>query len=172
MARSPLQDVVFPHWFQSLAERDGFYVYETGTTTAASVYAASTGTTTVTQPVPFFYNRSITGWVEPSEYTFSAGGRTFTTEVTGGDGSASLALGADPMQDPAGACENFPFRQINSIAATATSQTLRLVRIVPRAKIVAAKIVSRSGSTAAATHAISGLTAAYNLIPHVAVIPA
>lgn len=152
MARVPLRDVVLTDQFKGQARLEGaFYVYQAGTTTAATVYGDSSTSATVTQPVPYNDYVSQVGWVESGEYTLSCRSFTQHVEASAGDASTNSALSGDSMQDGLVSCENFPFRQINSIAATATSQTLRLVRIVPKAKLVAAKIVTRSGSTAAGT---------------------
>ncbi len=151
MARVPLRDVVLTDQFKGVARSTGsFYVYQPGTTVQATVAGDSAGSTTVTQPVAFNDYVGQVGWVEEGDYTLSANSFTQNVSASAGDSGTATALNVDSMQDGALACENFPYRQINSLAATATSQLVRLVRIVPRAKIVAAKIVTRSGSTAAA----------------------
>lgn len=155
MARVPLRDVPLQPLFKGAARSTGsFYVYYPTTTAAAgvaaTVYGDATGTTTVTQPVPYTDYAPLQGWVDAGEYTLSANSYLQQIEASAGDGQTSPPLSVDSFQDPALSVENFPYRQINSVAATATSQTVRLVRIVPKKNIVAAKIVSRSGSTAVA----------------------
>jgi len=145
MARVSLQDVVFPGWFAGIAERDGFYVYQTGTATAATVYLEATGATTVTPPIPFYYNRMNAGFVNAGEYTFSAGARTFTADVTGGN-QAIAPLPSDDFLSVYNAC---PQECIPSVAATTTSQTIKFVRIVPDKKITAAQVVLVSGTAVA-----------------------
>lgn len=84
MARAAIRNIVFPGRFQGEADRTGsFYVYATGTTTAATVYQDATGATTLTQPISFGYNRHINGFLEPGEYAFapSASAPMFTTQV-------------------------------------------------------------------------------------------
>lgn len=150
MARAPLSDVYIHGKLKERIRRDGTcYVRYPGTTTSATVYTAATGSTTITQPVGYVASRdALLGYVDVGEYDLFQGGKTQSVDVNAGDGSALAA--PDAFLDPTTSAENFSYRQINSIAATATSQTVRLVRIVPKHNIVAAKIVTRSGSTAAA----------------------
>lgn len=155
MARVPLRDVPLQPLFRGAVRSTGsFYVFYPTTTAAAgvqaTVYGDSTGTTTITQPIPYQDGVTQVGWVEAGEYTLSANSYLQHIESSAGDGMTSAPLAADSMQDPSTSVENFPYRQINSLAATATSQTVRLIRVIPRQNIVAAKIVTRSGSTAAA----------------------
>ena len=144
MARVRLRDIPITPTFRGTARLNGtFYVYYPGTTTEAVVSDAATGGSAITQPLTYSDYVNLNGWVEAGEYTFSA--NSYTQHVEAGAGDAlSGSIPTSPMSDDALSCMNFAPHQRNSVAATATSQTVRLIRIVPRAKIVAA---TRSNTT-------------------------
>jgi hypothetical protein len=153
VARCALKNLVFHPIFRGVADREGsIYVYQPGTAVAATVYQNSTGATAMTQPIPFSMNRFTDGFVEAGEYTLgtSSSGLTTTVDATSGDSGAVSPTAVEPTQDPALSVSNMPWYRINSVAATTTSQTLKLVRIVPRQKITVSKVVVVSGSTAVA----------------------
>lgn len=149
MARVPLRDVVLTDQFKGQARLEGaFYVYQAGTTTAATVYGASTGTTTVTQPVPYNDYVGQVGWVEAGEYTLSC--RSFTMNVSCDGGDAVSAPTQAPFNTPLLAAQNFPYNNINSMACTTTSQLAKFVKVVPSATLASVgKVVSASGTAIA-----------------------
>jgi hypothetical protein len=153
MARCALKNLVLHPMFRGVADREGsIYVYQPGTTTQATVYQASTGSTALTQPISFYSTRFLDGFVEAGEYTLATSSSALTTavEASAGDSGSASPQSINPTQDPALSVSNMPWYGINSIAATTTSQTLKLVRIVPRQKITVSKVVVVSGSTAVA----------------------
>lgn len=150
MARAKLQ-----HCAPALRGRVLAYARRVGTVTiltasggAATVYSDSTGTGTITSTaVPFnAVLDSVEGWVEPGEYQVSVSGITQPVDVMAGDGLSIPPVQPTALLEPATSCQNFPYYQCNSIAATTTSQTAKFVRIVPQAEITAAKVVSASGA--------------------------
>lgn len=153
MARAPLSAVYITGPLKERIRRDvTCNVYLPGTTTAATVYAASTGTTTVSNPVTYVPSRdALLGWVDAGEYDLSAGGKTQPIEVTAGDSAVGVPGAFDTWQDESLGGFNYPFRDINSVAIASTDNTAMYIRLVPRFKTTAAKVVIRSGSTAAAT---------------------
>lgn len=150
MARVPLSDVVLtPHFLGAVRSAGSFYVYYPTTTAAAgvaaTVYGDSTGTTTITQPVTFSDAYPLRGWVEAGEYTFSAGSFLQNFDATAGD----AAMVAKPSDDALSVYATPPVDAVPSVSATTTSQTIKLVRIVPDKKITAAQVVLYSGTAAA-----------------------
>jgi hypothetical protein len=153
MARCALKNLVLHPMFRGVADREGsIYVYQPGTTTAATVYQDSTGATALTQPITFNSTKFLDGFVEAGEYTLATSSSRLTTaiEASAGDSGSASPQAVEPTQDPALSVSNMPWYRINSVAATTTSQTLKLVRIVPRQKITISKVVVVSGSTAVA----------------------
>jgi hypothetical protein len=152
VARCALKNLVLNPIFRGVADREGsIYVYQPGTAVAATVFQNATGSTAMTQPIPFSMNKFTDGFVEAGEYTLGTSSSGLTTAVEpAGDSGAASPQSINPTQDPALSVSNMPWYGINSIAATTTSQTLKLVRIVPRQKITVSKVVVVSGSTAVA----------------------
>jgi hypothetical protein len=151
MARAPLSDVFLQSRLRErIRTRGTCYVYYPGTTTEASVYTASTGTTTITQPLTFNVVRdALPGYVDVGEYDLSSGGKTQSVDVSAGDAQTSVAP-SDPFVDPSLTVFNFPYHQCTAVgASTTTSQTAKFVRIVPTAKITAAKVLSVAGTAIA-----------------------
>lgn len=151
MARSAIRNVVFPGRFEGEADRIGsFYVYQSGTTTEATVYQDATGTTALTQPIPFGYNRHINGFLEPGEYAFSAGaaGQAFTTSV-GRAGNSVNHLLSDEAQlctVPGG------FYGCNTDTVTLTSGTVIFAKFPPLARpLTIAGLYTHTGATESAT---------------------
>ena len=124
MARAPLSDVYIGGRLKERIRRDGTcYVYYPGTTTQATVFAAATGTTSITQPVPYVPGRdAVLGYVEAGEYDLNQGGKTQSVDVTAGD-AASNEVVANPFNDPITSAQNFPYNHINS-ASVAMSVSL------------------------------------------------
>jgi hypothetical protein len=153
MARAPLSDVYLTSRLRGRINTLGTcYVYQPGTTTEASVYIDSSSATTITQPLSFNVSRdALPGWVEVGEYDLAAGGKTQPVEVTAGDTAANVPSAVDSWGDSSLGAFNFPFRDINTVAVASTDGTAMFVRLVPRQKTTAAKVVVRSGSTAAGT---------------------
>jgi hypothetical protein len=153
MARVPLSGVYLTGELKERIRLAGTaYVYQGGTTTAATVYAGETGTGTLTAPIDYLPSRDyLRGWVEPGEYTINQGGVSQTVDASAGDNFTSGPLGFDPLQDQELGCFNYSWRDINTLAAATTSGTARFMRVVPRSRITAGKVVSMSGSTAVAT---------------------
>jgi hypothetical protein len=146
-----LSDIFIHGKLMERIRRDGTCTVNTPDGNEATVYAAATGTTTVDNPVPYKTSRdALEGWVEVGEYALVAGGKTQYVDVNAGDNS-SAAGSLSSLVDPALAAMNFPYNQINSIAVTGGDNVAIFVRVIPQAKITAAKIVTNSGSTAAAT---------------------
>jgi hypothetical protein len=153
MARCALKNLVLHPKFRGVADREGsIHVYQPGTAVAAVVYQAATGATALTQPITFDSNRFLDGFVEAGEYTLATSSSFLTTVVdaTVGDSGAATPQSIEPTQDPALSVSNMRWYDINSVAATTTSQTLKLMRVVPRQKITISKVVVMSGSTAVA----------------------
>lgn len=151
MARAPLSDVFIHGKLMERIRRDGTCTITKADASSATVYAGSSGATTVANPVPYKPSRDILeGWVDAGEYALTAGGRTQFVEVTAGDNSLTAAP-VGSLVDPALAAMNFPYNQINSVAVTGGDNVAIFVRVVPQAKLTAAKIVTNSGGTAAGT---------------------
>lgn len=149
--RVPLSNVVIPGAIQNYLIAEGTATLLASSGAAATVYASSTGTSTLTSTaVP--YSRALgtlRGFVTPGEYTLrTASGFDWKFEATPGD-----SLVGDPglfaWEDPTLACMNFPYYQINSASCTTTDGTAKFVRIRPKTHITAAKVVSFSGTACA-----------------------
>jgi len=147
MAYAPLSDVFLHGKLKERIRRDGTcYVYHPGTTTAATVYTDAAGSGTITQPVNFVPTRdALLGFVAAGEYDLFAGGKTQKVEVTAGD----QALAPIPADDFLSVYNVCPQEAVASASATTTSQTIKLVRIVPDKKITAAQVVLVSGTAVA-----------------------
>lgn len=149
--RVPLSSVVVAPFMRDLIIQDNNTVSVLASSgAAATVYASSTGTSTLTSTA-VGYDRGtgmLRGYVVPGEYSLSARGYVWYFEAGAGDGVVGLALDY-AWEDPTLACMNFPFQAINSMAATSTDETAKFVRIRPKAHITAAKIVSASGTAIA-----------------------
>lgn len=149
--RVPLSNVVIPGAIQNYLIAEGTATLLASSGAAATVYASSTGTSTLTSTaVP--YSRALgtlRGFVTPGEYTLrTASGFDWKFEATPGD-----SLVGDPglyaWEDPTLSCQNFPYMGINSASCTTTSGTVKFVRIRPKSHVTAAKIVSFSGTAIA-----------------------
>jgi hypothetical protein len=146
MARVPLRDVVLTDQFKGQARLQGtFYVYQPGTTTEATVYGAATGTTALTQPIRYNDYEQQQGFVPAGDYVLSC--RSFTQNISATMGDEALA--PTPSDDFLSVYNKPPVDTVPSVSATTTSQTIKLVRIVPDKKITAAQVVLYSGTAAA-----------------------
>jgi hypothetical protein len=122
------------------------YVYQPGTTTQATVYGDAAGTVTLTQPITWSPQLGgLRGYVPAGEYDLSCGDSTLPVEVSAGD----QALAPIPSDDYLSVYNACPQECIPSVSATTTSQTIKLVRIVPDKKITAAQVVLVSGTASA-----------------------
>ena len=146
MARAPLSTIFLHGKLKERVRRIGTcYVYQPGTTTEATVYAAATGATAVTQPVPFVAARDgLEGFVNAGDYDLFAGGKTQPVSVTAGD----EALNVTPSDDFLSVGNKCPEECIPSVSATTTDGQIKFVRIVPDKKITAAQVVLISGTAA------------------------
>lgn len=149
--RVPLSNVVIPGAIQNYLIAEGTANILASSGAAATVYASSTGTSTLTSTaVPF--NRSVgalSGFVTPGEYTIrTASGYDWKFEAGAGDG-----IVGDPAmyawEDPTLSTQNFPYMGINSASCTTTSGTAKFIRIRPKSHVTAAKVVSFSGTAIA-----------------------
>lgn len=147
MARAPLSTIFLHGKLKERVRRIGTcYVYQPGTTTEVTVYAGATGSTAVTQPVPFVAARDgLEGYVNAGEYDLSAGGKTQPITIDAGD----AALAPTPSDDFLSVYNACPQEAVPSVSATTTSQTIKFVRLVPDKKITAAQVVLVSGTAVA-----------------------
>jgi hypothetical protein len=153
--RVPLSSVVLPPQLLSATSEGGsnytVTVKNPANSANATIWNASSGTGTITQPVAMIPGTfTLRGYVDEGIYTFNVQGYSAQLYV-GGGASTAFTPSSDPFHDPATTVQNYSWALINSLAATTTSQTIKFVHIVPRFAKTAAKIVSMSGSTAAAT---------------------
>lgn len=158
MARTPIKNIIFAERVVQAAISQGQPIIVKNTQGAtATVYSDTTGTGTLTNSFslatnPALLTSGLPGYLEPGEYTFTCGGAIGQDFDTGEGDLAAMAGGASPQRDGSLSATVFVngWYGINSVAATTTSQTIKFIRIIPTQRIVAAKVVIVSGSTAVA----------------------
>lgn len=155
MARVPLADIPLAERIKQAALSGGnAIVVKDSNDATATVYSAATGTGTITNSQTIVGSRLVSGldgWVESGEYSLSCGGAVPQKfEASSGDAALGISPFGSLLDDATGAF-NYPFTLINSVAVASTDNQARYIRLVPSTKLTAAKVVIRSGSTAAGT---------------------
>lgn len=144
MARTPLKDIALAERIKQAALSGGNpIVVNNSQDVAATLYAAATGSTTMTNSqavTALNFTAGLDGWLDSGSYKITCGGAVPQEFVT---------TGSVPQDDQLSVSNARPRFAVPSVSATTTSQTIKFVRIVPDKQITAASVVLYSGTAAA-----------------------
>lgn len=100
MARQSLAHIDYPRRWRGFADAAGSFTVTDSGGTAAPVYDAATGSTTITGPYPFKFGGTPVGWLNPGRYIFSAGDHSWTHDVSGDNSESGVRHLSTPSLGP------------------------------------------------------------------------